>query len=260
MANSILDLGRSVHAKLKSEKARLIKLGSPWKITSAVPEASLLAKLFDVVYYTSLKTEEGRPVVARLCLVNPDKPEDSPPPMPRMSRWELVPLADRLPLTVPALVKIAKAADPWTSALAVYFDASREFYIWGLIDQTVHWNRMLVREGTGYEPPGLVNVVANGVADISVYHNSSFLARLQQDTLVETQNDVFWHGPVARRLAKWTRLFRQRIKERVTPEVYNGGIFGDFEFNDLWIGSLRRIIDKHPTLSARWCDSAHRPE
>jgi hypothetical protein len=61
----------------------------------------------------------------------------------------------------------------------VFFGERGEFYIWGLIDQTVHWNRMLVREGTGYDPPGLVNVVANGVADVSVYHGSSFLARLQ---------------------------------------------------------------------------------
>jgi len=101
---------------------------------------------------------------------------------------------------------------------------------------------MLVREGTGYDPPGLVNVVANGVADISVYHASSFLARLQQDALVETQNDVFWHGPVAKRLAHWTKLFRERIKRRVTNEIYNKELFGDFTFNDLWIGSLCRIL------------------
>src|ERR1017187_337719 len=136
MANSTLDLARSVRAKLEKEKDRLAKLQSPWLITSEIPEADLLVKLFDIVYYTSLKTEEGRPVVTRLCLVNPDKPEDSPPPMPRLSRWQLVPLAERLPLTVPALVKIAKAADPWSSALAVFFDERREPYIWGLIDQT----------------------------------------------------------------------------------------------------------------------------
>jgi hypothetical protein len=242
MANSTFDLARSVEKKLKSEKTRLMKLKSPWLITSAIPDAKLLVKLFDIVYYTSLKTEEGRPVVTRLCLVNPDKPEDSPPPMPRVSRWALIPLADRLPLTVPALVKIAKAADPWTSALAVFFDKAGEFYIWGLIDQTVHWNRMLVREGTGYDPPGLLNVVANGVDDVSAYHKSSFLARLQQDALIEEQNDVFWHGPVARRLAGWTKPFRDRIRKRVTPRVYSMEMFGDFSFNDLWIGSLCRIL------------------
>jgi len=153
-----------------------------------------------------------------------------------------VPLADRLPLAVPTLVKIAKAADPWTSALTVFFDKSGEPYIWALIDQTVHWNRMLVREGTGYDPPGLMNVVANGVADISVYHGTSFLARLQQDTLVEAQNDVFWHGPVAKRLQGWTRSFRRRIRKRITPHVYDSQVDGEFTFNDLWIGSLCRIL------------------
>jgi hypothetical protein len=242
MANSTLDLATLVHRKLKMEKARRKDSKSPWLITSTIPKPGLLAKLLDVVYYTSLKTEEARPVSARLCLVNPDKPEDSPPPMPRLSRWQLVALGNRLPLTVPNLVKIAKAADPWASALAVYFDKSGELYIWGMIDQVVHWNRMLVREGTGYDPPGLLNVVANGVADISVYHESSFLARLQQDVLVEEQNDVFWQGPVARRLAQWSKVFRQPIKKKVTSRVYNRELLGNFTFDDLWIGSLCRIL------------------
>lgn len=242
MAYSTHDLAKSVQGKLEAEKARLIKIESLWPITSPIPGADLLQTLFDVVYYTSLKTEEGKPVVTRLCLVNPDKPEDSPPPGPRLSRWQLIPLSQRLTLTVAALVKVAKAADPWTSALAVFFDNSGELYIWGLIDQTVHWNRMMVREGTGYDPPGLVNVVANGVADVSVYHGASFLARLQQDMLVESQNDVFWHGPVAQRLAKWTKAFRRRVRERVTPRVYNRQMDEDFTVNDLWIASLCRIL------------------
>jgi hypothetical protein len=242
MANSTLDLARSVRAKLEKEKDRLAKLQSPWLITSEIPEADLLVKLFDIVYYTSLKTEEGRPVVTRLCLVNPDKPEDSPPPMPRLSRWQLVPLAERLPLTVPALVKIAKAADPWSSALAVFFDERHEPYIWGLIDQTVHWNRMLVREGSGYDPPGLFNVASSGVADLSVYRGTSLLARLRQDALLETQNDVFWHGPVSDRLEQWTNLFRQRIRRQITPSIYDAHDDVDFMCNDLWIASLCRIL------------------
>jgi hypothetical protein len=227
---------------LEAEKARLIKINSIWPITSPIPSAELLQALFDVVYYTSLKTEEGKPVITRLCLVNPDKPEDSPPPGPRLSRWRLIPLSERLTLTVPALAKIAKAADPWTSALAVFFDKSGGLYIWGLIDQTVHWNRMMVREGIGYDPPGLVNVVANGVADVSVYHGASFLARLQQDTLVESQNDVFWRGPVAQRIGQWTQAFRRRVRKRVTPRVYDRQMDEDFTLTDLWTASLCRIL------------------
>jgi sensor domain DACNV-containing protein len=242
VANSTLDLARSVNAKLEREKARLNKIKSIWPITSEIPGVNLLLKLFDVVYYTSLKAEVGRPVVTRLCLVNPDKPEDSPPPMPRLSRWQIVPLAVRLPLTVAALVKIAKAADPWTSALAVFFDKRDQPYIWGLIDQTVHWNRMLVREGSGYDPPGLFNIASTGVADLSVYRGTSLLARLRQDTLLETENDVFWHGPVSDRLAQWTKLFRRRIRKQITPSIYDSQHDVVFMCNDLWIASLCRIL------------------
>lgn len=242
MAHSTHDLAESVRAKLQEEKVRRTKIKSIWQITSPIPSVKVLEKLFDVVYFTSLKTEEGKPVVARLCLVNPDKPEDSPPPAPRPDRWQLTRLSPRLPLTVSTLVKIAKSADPWTSALAVFFDKPGEPYIWGLIDQTVHWNRMMVREGTGYDPPGIIHVVANGVADLSVFHEAIFLARLQQDNLIEGQNDVFWNGPVSRRLAQWTRAFRQRVKRRVPPGVYRNQMETDFNLNDLWITSLCRIL------------------
>jgi len=239
MPPSTSELAESVHRKLTSMKHHAKR---PPLTTLSLPKADLLKKLFDVVYFTSLKTEEGRPVTARLCLVDPKNPDDNPPPMPRASRWKIVRLAARLPLTVAALAKIAKAADPWTSSLAVYFGRGGDAYIWGLIDQTMHWNRMLVREGTAYNPPGLINVAANGVADVSVYHESAFLARLQQDTIVESQNDVFWDGPVARRLEQWIIPFLKSIKKRVPRNIYARGSFWDGTFAELWKGCLCRIL------------------
>jgi hypothetical protein len=209
--------------------------------SSRFPRVGILEKLFDIVYFTSLKTEEGRPIVARLCLVNPEKPDDSPPPRPRLSRWVTVQLANRLPLTVPNLVKIAKAADPWSSAVAVYYDRAGALFIWGLIDQTVHWNRMLVREGSGYAPPGIINVVATGIADISVYRRWGFIGRLRQDDLIRNQNDVFWSGPVAERLREWMRPFLNRIRRQVGAGLYDSQIW-DGMFRELWIGTLCRTL------------------
>src|SRR5207248_2787365 len=209
---------------------------------SAIPDASVLRNVFDVVYHASLKTEEGKSVIARLCVVDPNNPEDYPPPRPRPDRWAIVPLASRFPLNVATLVKIAQAADPWSSSLAVYYDAGGSFFIWGLIDQAVRWNRMLVREGLGYDLPGLINVVANGIADISVYRELGFLARLQQDTLIEQQNDVFWDGPVAERLQTWIEPSLESVRQKVTPELWDSDVETPSRSYDLWIGFLCRIL------------------
>jgi hypothetical protein len=60
--------------------------------------------------------------------------------------------------------------------------------------------------------------------------------------LIDSQNDVLWQGPVAERIARWTKLFRSRIKEQVPARIYNMEPYRDFTFNDLWIGSLCRIL------------------
>ena len=98
--------------------------------------------------------------------------------------------------------EVVQTADPWSSCLAVFMDSRGEFFVWGLIDQTVHFNVLLVREtgGGGYAPPGLFQVFASGAADLSVYRGYSFVARLQQDQLLTRQSDVFSKGPIRRSL------------------------------------------------------------
>jgi hypothetical protein len=101
------------------------------------------------------------------------------------------------------LIKLSKAADPWSSTLAVFYDSKNEFFVWGMVDQTVHFNTMLVRETEfgGYKPPGTFQVTASGTADLSIYHGFDFVARLQQDQLLTRQSDVFWSGPIHDRLS-----------------------------------------------------------
>jgi hypothetical protein len=168
---------------------------------SASPGVRALTEFFKVVYFTSLKTEEGKPLQLRVALVDPDNPDPERPPAPRPDRWKVTRLNKRLPLTVPNLIKLSKAADPWSSCLAAFYDANGAFFIWGLVDQTVHFNTGLVHEKDfGYAPPGLFQVVASGTADLSVYREHAFVARLEQDKLLRKQIDVFWSGPVSMRL------------------------------------------------------------
>ncbi len=167
------------------------------------PGVRRLTKLFEVIHFTSLKTEEGKTLQLRIALVDPTNPDPEGPPLVRPDRWTITRLESRIPLTVPSLIKLSKAADPWSSTLAVFYDSKNEFFVWGMIDQTVHFNTMLVRETEfgGYTPPGTFQVTASGTADLSVYHGFDFVARLQQDQLLTRQSDVFWSGPIHDRLS-----------------------------------------------------------
>jgi hypothetical protein len=184
-AQSVQNLATIVNRRLKQ-----------LRITS--PGIRALTGLFETLFFATLKTEEGKALQFRIVLVDPANPDPEKPTSPRPDRWKITSLTTRLPLTVSTLVKLSKAADPWNSSLAAYYDSSGEFFIWGLVDQSVQFNTMLVREAdSGYGLPGKFQVLAAGPADLSVHANFKFIARLQQDTILKTQTDIFWSGPIS---------------------------------------------------------------
>jgi hypothetical protein len=204
------------------------------------PGKRLLARLFEVVFFTTLKSEEGRPLQLRIVLVDPNDPDPERPLRPRPGRWRITKLRDHLPLTVPTLTKLSKAADPWNSSLAVHYNQSGEFFVWGLVDQTIHFNRMLVREAEGgYAPPGLFQVLASGPADLSVYRGFSFIARLAQDTLLKSQTDIFWSGPISDGIDEGIQRYLFSI-ERIVGKNHADEWIGAFA--DKWIATLCRIL------------------
>ena len=204
------------------------------------PGIRLLTTFFETIYLASLKTEEGKPLQMRLVLVDPIRPDPDKPPYPRPDRWKISRLSSRLPLTVPTLVKISKGADPWSSSLAVYYNSGGEFFVWGLVDQTVHFNTRLVRESaSGYAPPGFFQVVATGIADLTVYSGYNFVARLSQDTLLRKQNDVFWSGPIADCIDQGISPYIDFLVNKIMPE--DDDLLAPTLADD-WIGTLCRIL------------------
>jgi hypothetical protein len=184
LTKSIVDLAKSVDRNLRKASLRS-------------PGMSLLTRLFEIIYLTSLKTEEGKALQVRIALVDPESPDPNSPSFPRSNRWGITRLTPPLLLSVPILAKLSKAADPWSSSLAAYYDRKKNLFIWGLIDQTVHFNTTLVHESEGGDaPPGICQILVNGAGDLSVYRQFEFVARLAQDALRTKQNDVFSSGPI----------------------------------------------------------------
>ncbi len=225
---SVSDLAKAVKQHLRRKQA-----------TS--PSVTVLTQFFEVIYLASLKTEEGRPLQLRIAMVDPGNRDPNRPPAPRPSRWQFIEMKNRLPLTVANLVKLAKAADPWSSCLAAYFDSNSEFYIWGMVDQTVHFNTMLVREReSGYAQPGLFNVLSSGPADLTVYREHSFVARLAQDRLLRRQNNVFWDGPIADRLSLGVKNYVNAVLKPFPKKEWDDISQGYIA--DRWISTLCRIL------------------
>lgn len=103
----------------------------------AAPDLRLITSFLEVIYFVSLKTEESEHVRCWVTFLNPKDPDSNPPFRRRADRWSVVRLVSRIPFDTRNLVKFAPAADPWSTAVAVYHDQGK-LYIWGLVDQMVH--------------------------------------------------------------------------------------------------------------------------
>ena len=95
------------------------------------------------------------------------------------------------------MAKLARAADPEISSLAVFTDDEGELYVWGMVDQEPrHGDRITLETDSAAQRPGLFQAIVGGTGNVSVYHNSTLLGNLAQSVLVETHYDVLWSGPV----------------------------------------------------------------
>lgn len=148
------------------------------------PSATTLTKLFETLYFASLKREESQPISCRIAFVDRKNPDPDPPGRIVADRWQCCPLAQDVPLDVRSLVKLSSAVDPWASTLAVDVTSGGELRIWGLIDQSVHYSTYMVKEAeSGSQMPGLFQAIIQGAADIAVYDTYTLLGSLSQDVL-----------------------------------------------------------------------------
>ena len=213
------------------------------KISSPTLSQSLLNNLFENLFYTSLKTEEGQFIKVTTTLIDPSNPDPTPPGRIVADRWNYIRFKNRLPFSVKNLVKLSKAADPWSSSLAVYYEKN-ELYIWGMIDQAVHYQSFLNFESdSGPEQPGLFQTSITGIGCINVIFDYELIASLKHNSLVSYYIDVFKFGPIHELIKSNSSNIRKTIKENLEVEFENEKFDQwDNYFQDVINQSISRIL------------------
>lgn len=167
------------------------------KLTDPPITETVLHQLFKILFYTSLKTEEGQYIKVTVTLIDPNDPDPLPPRSPLPDRWQFVKFKKRIPLDVKNLTKLSKAADIWSSSVAVYFDANGNLFIWGMLDQALHYQSFLNYEiDSKPEQPGLIQVTIKDVGSLFVLMGYELIAHLRQEVVTTKYIDVFNYGEI----------------------------------------------------------------
>jgi hypothetical protein len=229
-ANYCTDLAQYIYSQLLDRK-------------EDPPNVEVLTKLLETLFFASLKSEERQAISCRVAFINRIRPDPYPPARILASRWRVFPLKNDLPLSVGNIAKLAAAADPWGSTLAVDVNDDHELRIWGLIDQSVHYSAFTVREAeSGAQMPGMFQVSIEGVGEIAVYKTYLLLGGLKQQSLVTGQLPVFQYGPVRSKLLKSISEFQETVKAEVGARIYQQREHWDASLEEMWISSLCRLL------------------
>ncbi|EDM37968.1 hypothetical protein PBAL39_16124 [Pedobacter sp. BAL39] len=228
------DLAVLVHDKLKRSKR------SP-----VVPELNVLNDLFDCLFYTSMCKEESDLIKVTVTFIDPGNPDPHPPRRRVAERWSCISFDSPIPLTTKSLVKLSKAADPSSTSLAIYYD-DKGLYIWGMIDQAMHYQNFLNYESdTDSEQPGFFQVSVKDIGTLNILFDYELLATLNQNILVQRYLDVLTIGPVAKILKKNSEFLKRTLKQYLA-EQHPNQTFSDWEdfLDNLWIQTLSRLLLK----------------
>lgn len=198
------------------------------------------------MYYASLQTEEGQfiKVTATLIDINQVKRSRNEE---EFDKWEYFPFGKPLELNIKNLVKLSKAADPWSSSLAIYHDQDGTLLIYGMIDQALHYQSHLNYERE-HEPaaPGIIQAMVNGIGIINVMLDYDPLATLNQYQLVRSSPNVFKLGPVADFLREHAVIGKQSLRYLGQGEQLSAEEVADMQelLFDLLVETVCRVLLK----------------
>ncbi|RYG11849.1 MAG: hypothetical protein EOO07_19955 [Chitinophagaceae bacterium] len=211
-----------------------------------LPTPEVLEDLFDCLFYSSMCKEESDLTRVTITFIDPKNPDPNPPTHIVPERWSCVAFEKPMPLNTKALAKLSKAADPSSSSLAVYYDEKGKLYIWGMIDQAMHYQNFLNYESdTDSEQPGLFQVSVSDIGTLHVLFDYELLATLKQNVLVKRYLDVLTIGPIAKLLKRNADFLKAALKSYL-EEHHTSEQFTDWEefLDSLWIQTFSRLLLK----------------
>jgi hypothetical protein len=207
------------------------------------PSQDILTDLFEILYFTSLRTEELHSIVGHIIFLDPKNPDPAPPERMVRDRWTFIPFDCPVPFDQPTLVKLAQASDPRTSSFAVYHDRHKQLHIWGLVDQA---NRRVdfvnYDIGSGSPPPGIFQASIEGTGHLAAYVEFSKIAELKNGSLLQQPPDVLRQGPVLEQLTPGIVKLTESIRAEVPHEVYSDRLHWDDSLASAWTESLYRLL------------------
>lgn len=207
----------------------------------------MLTEFLECAYFSSMKTEESHGITCTIALVDYAKPDSDPPPRIRAQRPRFMRFGAELAYNTKTLVKLAQAADPEASEIAVAVNPGGELVIIGLIDQELQFRRSLNHEdGASFGRLGVFQVEITGVGILAVYRGATLVGGLRQNALAASFLDALHDGPIAKLLLPYISRAVSRVKEEVGPDFSRTvwWSFDDWEslIREKWLGVLSRIL------------------
>lgn len=207
------------------------------------PGLDAIRELFSVLFFASLESEEGEPIQIHLVYLDPNQPDPSPPSRIVNDRWSVVRFDETVKFTVANLVKIARASDPRTSALAVFAMDRGQIRIWGLTDQVNRFHDFLHYESdVGPEMPGVFQAIATGIGHLVAFVGYRRIAELRGNELVTKSQDVLRKGPFRKALDPSITQYIDSIREGISPEVFADREHWSASLKGDWISSVCRLL------------------
>lgn len=211
------------------------------KVSSPLPSQEILNNLFEILFYASLKTEESDFIKVTVTLIDSNNPDPTPPERIVNERWQFTRFEEPIPFSVKNIVKLSKAADPWSSSLAIDFNSENELFIWGLIDQAIHYQSFLHYEAdSGPEQPGLFQTSITGIGNLVVIFDYELVATLKQNILISKYLNIFDRGTINKVIKKFASSYENEIKSYLEKDFTH-------EDYDSWEGYITYVYTQ--TLS-----------
>ncbi|HEX9988758.1 MAG TPA: hypothetical protein VGE45_09820 [Chloroflexia bacterium] len=229
------DLAEIVYSRLAQQS-----VNSPY-LTKQV-----LTRIFQTMYFASLKTEESQSIRFHITYLDPDNPDPNPPKVYSVDRWSAIKIQPPIDWSISGLSKVAEATDPRTSSLAVYSNANYDLFVWGVIDQGNSYHDYITHETERpLRRPGLFTASIVGVGHLAVWIDSNRIAELRINRIFTDPLEVITNGPINALLRPGIDRYIDKVRPQVpldkTYYIQDSWLLA-VNLAIYWLGSLRRIL------------------